>query len=135
MKKNIFILIFIAWVVIWASFNIREIFVKNNINDYRILMSRTLEGKKSYILGDRLYEFLTFCNDKLPVGAGYMWTKTDKEDLNRRRATYCLYPHIEREDADFILVYDNPGFTRSGYNMFAGMDGARYILVRKGRGR
>jgi len=132
-KKNVFVLLFAAWVIIWIAFTARELFLKNNLGDYKMLMSRSLEGKKSYVTGDRLYEFLTFCNNKLPVGADYMWSKTNKEDIGMRRATYYLYPHLEREGADFMLVYEEPNFTKTDYAVLAKLDESRYILVRKGK--
>ena len=131
MRNNIFKLILAAWIVLWISFAAREIFVKNNLRDYKVLLSRPLDGKRSYVTGDRLYEFLSFCNDKLPSVSSYRWVKADKEDLGRRRATYYLYPHIEKEDSDFILVYDDPGFKDAGYGVFAKLDGQRYILFNK----
>lgn len=133
MRNNILKLLFAAWVIIWIFFDMREIFIKNNLRDYKVLVSRSLDGKRSYVTGDRFYEFLTFCNDRLPRGSGYMWVKTDKEDLDRRRATYYLYPNMEREDAPFILVYNEPGLTKSGYTIFAKLDESRYILIKRGK--
>ena len=131
MKNNIFKILLIVWVIIWIFFTAREIFVKNNLRDYKILLSRSLEGKRSYIAGDKFYEFLTFCSDKLPPGSSYMWVKTDKEDLDRRRATYYLYPHLETDNAEFILVYGEPDTQRAGSGGFAALDKSRYILKKK----
>lgn len=125
-------LVFAIWVVLWVVFAAREIFIKNNLRDYKILLSRSLEGKRAYVTGDRFYEFLLFCNEKLPQGAKYSWVKTDKEDHARRRSTYYLYPHLEEEAAQFLLVYDEPDVTRKGYEIFAVLDGSRYILEKKG---
>lgn len=131
MRNNIFKILFAAWVLIWIFFTLREITIKNNLKDYKVLISRSLEGKRSYVTGDELYEFLTFCNNKLPPNSSYMWTKTDKEDHYRRRSTYYLYPHLEKDNAGFVLVYNEPNFTKAGYIVFAKLDRSKYILIKK----
>ncbi len=132
---KVFITLAIAiWVIIWVSLNIREIVAKGNFRDYKILAHRSLDGKRAYVTGDSLYEFLVFCNDKLPAGATYRWTKTDKSDHARRRATYYLYPHMEAEDAEFMLVFEDPFRAGSEYEMYSKLDDARYILKKKKKG-
>ncbi len=124
-------LAFAIWIIIWVSLNVREIIFKGNLRDYKVLAHRSLEGKRAYVTGDKLYEFLVFCKDKLPEGAAYRWTETDKPDHARRRATYYLYPHLESEDAEFVLVFDEPFSVRSGYNTYSKLDDTRYILKKR----
>ena len=124
-------LAFGVWMAIWVVFTAREIFVKDNLRDYKALAHRSFEGRKAYVVGDKLYEFLTFCNSRLPEGAAYMWPETNREDLDRRRATYYLYPHLETDNAEFILVYGEPDTQRAGYGVFAALDKSRYILKKK----
>lgn len=124
-------LVFAVWIILWISFNLREIVAKGNMRDYKVLAQMSSEGKRAYVTGNDLYEFLVFCNDKLPEGASYQWVKTDKADHARRRATYYLYPHLEKEDADFILVFNEPFSIQSDYEIFSKLDDARYILKRK----
>lgn len=131
MKNKIFRLVFILWVIIWVFFTLREIFVKGNLRDYKILLCRSLEGKRAYVTGDRFYEFIRFCNDKLPGRATYRWVKTDKPDLSRRRATYYLYPHLEAEDAQFLLVYDEHDVPKDSYEAFTTLDDGRYMLKKR----
>jgi len=126
--------IFAVWVILWISFLIREVFVKGGLRDYNILFGRSLEGKRSYVTGDKFYKFLVFCNDKLPDGAAYRWAKTDKTDHARRRSTYYLYPHLEAEAADFLLVFDEPFSVSSGYELFSKSDDTQYILKKKKKG-
>jgi hypothetical protein len=135
MKNKIFRLILAVWVIIWVFFTMREIFIKANLRDYKVLLQRSLEGKKAYVTGDKFYQFLTFCNNKLPDGAGYMWVRMDKEDLDRRRASYYLYPHLEREDAEFVLIYGEPNVVKNDYEIFNKLDETRYILKKKGSGK
>ncbi|MCX5713247.1 MAG: glycosyltransferase family 2 protein [Candidatus Omnitrophica bacterium] len=123
-----------VWIAMWMSLNIRELVAKGNLRDYNVLAHRSLEGKRAYVTGDRLYGFLAFCNDKLPEGATYRWVKTDKPDHARRRATYYLYPHLESEDADLVLIFDVPFSDRYGYELFAKLDDTRYILKKKMKG-
>ena len=134
MKYKVFKLVFTIWVILWISFLIREVFVKGGLRDYNALLNRPLEGKRSYVTGDSLYEFLVFCNDKLPEGAAYRWVKTDKADHARRRATYYLYPHMETEKADFLLIFNEPFSVRSDYEIFSKLDETRYILKKKKKG-
>jgi len=127
-------LAFVIWTMVWISLDIREVVAKGNLRDYKVLAHRSLEGKRAYVTGDSLYEFLVFCNDKLPEGATYRWTKTDKPDHARRRATYYLYPHMEAEEADFLLVFNEPFSVRSDYEIFSKLDDTRYILKKKKKG-
>ena len=113
LKNILFIAFFTAWVIIWISFNAREIFAKGGLNDYRNLLSRTLDGKRSYVTGDRFYAFLVSCNERLPDGAEYELAGVEEGSHDRRRAVYYLYPHMEKKDAEYLL------------------DAGRYILKRR----
>ena len=131
MKYRILKITFLVWVALWVWFVVRDLFLKDNINSYRVLLTRSLEGKHSYVTGDRLYEFLTFSAGKIPAGASYDFVGFAPESLENRRAVYYLYPLIEKEKPDYILVYDRPGFEEEGYALTAKMDESRYILKRK----
>ena len=134
MKYRILRSAFAIWVVLWIFLLMREVFVKDGLHVYKTLACRSLEGKRAYVTGDSFYEFLVFCNDKLPEGAAYRWTKTDKPDHSRRRSTYYLYPHLEAEDAEFILVFNEPFSIRSDYEIFSKLDDTRYISKKKKKG-
>lgn len=128
MRYRIVATLFAVWVILWAAFFARELFVKGAMADYRALLLRTLEGKRSYVTGDRLYEFLIFCRDKAPKGSLYAIEGLDEGSIERRRAAYYLYPLIESPRADLVFVYDKVGAARTGYEIFAGLDESRYIL-------
>ena len=115
----------------WVWFVVRDLFLKDNINSYRVLITRSLEGKHSYVTGDRLYEFLIFSSGKIPAGASYDFVGFAPESLENRRAVYYLYPRIQKESPEYILVYDQPGFEREGYALVSLMDESRYIIKRK----
>lgn len=127
MKKIIYIIAAI-WTALWIGFTARELFVKNNLRDYKELLSRSLEGKRSYVTGERLYEFLEFCREKLPEGAAFRLAGVNKASIDRVRSIYYLYPHSERSDAEYILVYDYSGASGPGRSIFARLDDKRYIL-------
>lgn len=129
MRKKIFIVIFIAWVIVRASFVVREIFFKGGLCDWRELLSRSLDGKRSYVTGDRFYEFLAFCGRRLPEGATYEWVGTESGSHDQRRSAYYLYPHLEKKGrADFLLVCGKGAVPEGGYEIFDGLDHERYIL-------
>lgn len=128
MKYRILKILFLVWMILWLMFVARELFVKSNIADYRALLSRTLEGKRSYVTGDRLYDFLTFCRKNLPPDAAYELAGVEDGSIEKRRAVYYLYPALESRDPEFILFYDIAGPARGGYEKSASMDGSRYIL-------
>ena len=88
MKNNIFKIAFGVWVILWAWFLIRELFVKDNIDTYRALLQRSLEGKHSYVTGDRLNEFQTSCRNKMPEGSSYKIVGLEEGSLDKRRAAY-----------------------------------------------
>jgi len=85
------------------GFFARELFVKRNINEYKVLLARTLEGKRAYVTGDRLYDFLVYCKAKMPEKCTYKITGIEEGDLESRRAVYYLYPSLRSADPDFII--------------------------------
>ena len=96
-------IIFIVWIALWIGFLARELFVKNNIRDYKTLLTRTLEGKHAYVTGDRLYEFLTYCKTQMPERSAYNIIGMDEGALESRRAVYYLYPNVSSTDPNFII--------------------------------
>ena len=128
MRKIIFYILFAVWLVLWAWFLVRDIFLKGNIKSYKILLTRSLEGRRSYVTGDSLYEFLAFCNKNLPEGSGYSLMGPEKGSIDRIRAGYYLYPRIETSEPQYILVYGAPDIKVKGYGLLVKLDDNRYIL-------
>ena len=128
MKRTIFGIAFGIWVTLWVLFIARELFRKGYYYDYKVLSSRSLEGKRSYVTGDRLYEFLIFSKDQLPYHSSFGLVGVKEDSIDRRRASYYLYPHMERDDPEFLLVYEAIMANRAGYTRFAELDSERYIL-------
>lgn len=131
MKKNILKILFIAWIILWIAFLARELFVKANLKDYRALLSRSAEGKRSYVTGDELYGFIEFCRKAVPERASYSLIGIEDGAVEKRRAAYYLYPMTESRDADFLFIYKISNFTRAGYDPFMKLDDSRYILRKR----
>jgi hypothetical protein len=102
-RQAILKILFVAWVILWAVFFARELFIKKNIRDYQALLSRTLEGKHAYVTGEKLYGFLSKCSNVMPVNSTYRFEGIEEGALERRRAVYYLYPNNESSNPDFII--------------------------------
>ncbi|MFA6142764.1 MAG: hypothetical protein WC738_05700 [Candidatus Omnitrophota bacterium] len=107
MKNNIFKIAFLIWAALWAWFIVRDLLVKDNIETYKVLAGRDLEGKRSYITGDRLYEFLKYCKNNMPEGARYKMTGLEDGSIDKRRAVYYLYPSLELNEPGYVLDAQN----------------------------
>lgn len=131
MRKEIVVrMILAAWIIIWAIFLIRPVFKKDLIRDYSYLSRLSTEGKAAYVTGPRLYEFIRVCNQSMPKSSSYEVVGIEKDSLEHRRMRYYLYPNIEKEDPEFLLVYGNKDYERKGYKIFKILDLNRYILRR-----
>jgi len=103
MKNNIFKIALLVWIVLWAWFIVRDLFVKDNIETYKVLITRDLDGKRSYVTGDKLYEFLKFCRNNMPDGSSYKTVGLEEGSIEKRRAVYYLYPNLESSEPEYIL--------------------------------
>jgi hypothetical protein len=139
--KTLLKIAFAVWVVLWISFTARELFVKGALKDYKVLLSRSLEGKRAYVTGDKFYGFLTFCRANMPAGVTYGLAGVNKgpgkenidPSLLERRAFYYLYPYLPTEEPEYILVYEESGIKKDGYYRCAKLDDNSYILKNTGR--
>lgn len=109
MKNRILTLVLVSWIALWAVFFLRELFVKKNILDYQALLSRTLEGKRAFVMGDRPYEFIRYCVKNIPETSTYDITGIDEGELKFRHAVYHLYPRLESKDPEYLI--DMSGYT------------------------
>lgn len=133
--KTILKLAFIVWIALWMIFFIRELFLKNNFKDYKILLSRTLEGKQSYVTVDKFYELLSLCKKNMPEGSTYAFRVLEGNfdwSIYKTRAAYYLYPDIESDDPQFIIVYNEPNVMKEGYRIYGKLDDNRYLLNKSG---
>ena len=121
----------IAWVVLWVSFTLRELFVKSNARDYAALFRRSLEGKHAYVTGEDLYRFIAFCRERVPAGSTYKMIGLEDGSIEKPRATYYAYPLIERDDPEYILAFKTAGLPRDGYVLYARFDDMSCILKKQ----
>jgi hypothetical protein len=119
-----------VWIIIWAIFLVRPLFKKNLIGDYSNLSRLSTEGKRAYVMGLRLYEFIKFCDQYMPKQSSYEVVGIEKDSLEHRRVRYYLYPGVEKNNPEFVLVYGNKNYEREGYKIFKALDVDRYILRR-----
>jgi len=127
-KNKILTVLFAVWVAMWVAFTLRELFLKVNLRDYLVLVSRSADGKRSYVTGDELYGFIELCKNATPEDAKYDIIGIEDGSIEKRRLVYYLYPRTESGDPDFIFVYRSPGFGREGYKDFKRFDDSKYIL-------
>lgn len=121
--------VFAIWIILWVNFILRDLFGKGYFCDYMALIKRDTEGKTSYVYGDYLYPLLKFSKQKLPVGSTYKFIDDEEYSINYRRAVYYLYPLLQSDKPNYILVY-NTSYRKKGYTIFAELDSNRYILKR-----
>lgn len=139
--RSIFRILFYIWIILWLNFIARDLIKKRYFNDYRILLSCDEASKRSYIYGDDLFEFIDFCKDALPKSSNYNFISLEKPylesidleepSLEYRRAIYYLYPHIKKKKADFLLVFNKPGFRKKEYTLYKRLDNFSFILRRR----
>jgi hypothetical protein len=130
MGKTVLRTVLAVWIIIWVLFLIRPLFKKGMIGDYRGLLGLTSEGKRAYVTGPTLYEFIMDCKRSIPEPSSYGVAGIEKDSLEHRRVRYYLYPDVEKKDPDFLLVYGMKDYDRKGYEIFKVMGPDRYILGR-----
>ena len=133
MVNNILKIAFAVWIALWVMFGVRELFIKGAAKEYADLLFRSLEGKRSYLMGDKLYGLITAANKKMPPNATYRLIGVEKDSIEVRRAAYYLYPHIETDDADFLIIFDGKGpAVYEGYEIIESLDSARCVMKKRG---
>ena len=131
-KYRILKLAFIIWVILWVNFMMRDLIKARRFSDYKNLIARSgIDAKRSYTFGDRFYEFLKFCDSKVPKGSSYALAGIPDGAIELRRASYYLYPDLESANPEYVFVYGVSGFNKKGYTKFQSLDPERYILKRE----
>ncbi|NQT22636.1 MAG: hypothetical protein HQ579_04260 [Candidatus Omnitrophica bacterium] len=130
-KKNIIKLICIVWVIFWVNFILRELFFKGRLfRDYKELIFKNEELRKSFVYGINFYSLLKLAQKELPESATFSLVGVERLSLDYRRAVYYLYPLLESEKADYLLVYKKYGFVKNGYKKIVAVDRETFILKR-----
>ena len=131
MKKRIFAIILIVWVVLWMFFLVRE----DKDGQYRMLKyfdTHSPEERVSFLVGDDLYDFLVFCRKNISPGATYELLGFEEFSIKEVRARYLLWPlKSVAEDPDFMIVYGEPARKVPGYKEYRTYGNTGLILARK----
>lgn len=128
-KSSLPIIILIIWVVFWINFTARDLFKKGLLKDYKILISKSYEGKVSYTYGDDFFDLLKFSKGNIPNASTYKFIGIEEGSLESRRGIYYLYPLIQSKTPDYIIAY-NVKKQIPGYRVFKKLDNNRFILKR-----
>ncbi len=106
-KRIVFIAIFSIWLILWLVFLIKE----NKSGQYRMLTylyTHDYNAKVRYVMGESLYDFLSFCKKVIPAGSTYDFSGI--EDLDEVRARYFLWPlRRDSHNSDFLLEHSTDG--------------------------
>ena len=122
-------IILVVWIAIWLLYLIRPYFKKDLMGKYRTLISRPLEGKRSFATGDELYGFMTDCRDSiLDERFTFSVAGLDDDALARCRLAYYLYPAVSIDDAEYVFVFKKSDHKLSGYSIFREFSRDKYIL-------
>jgi len=130
-RKNIIKIICLIWILLWINFILRDLFHRGTFYDYKNMVGKDAEARRSYVYGDDLYEFLKFSKDKIPSSTTYDLVGVEDFSIEYRRSVYYLYPLLEDGDAEYLLVYNKPSYRNVRYKRFADLDRNRFILIRR----
>lgn len=131
LKRRDFInIILIIWIVLWVNFIARDFYKIGKFAEYKDLLRCDTEGKRSRTYGARFYEFLKFAKNSIPEDSIYDFVGVNDFSLESRRGIYYLYPRLKKEGPRYLLIYDEAGFQRKGFSLYAKLDGSRFILKR-----
>ena len=129
-KKYIFAAIFIIWCVLWLNFIARDFYKHKLFGEYVTLMRSDYDGKYAVTYGKNLYRFLKFSKTVLPEEASFRLEGIKAFSIDSRRTIYYLYPALNKENPEYILVYNRRGFQMDGYKMCESLNSADFILKR-----
>jgi len=126
--RNIIRILIVIWIAVWALFLVRPYFKKGLWKEYSALMRLSLDDKRAFVAGHELYGFIRFASGSIGPHSSYKIIGLEDDPLSYRRAVYYLYPNIDREDPEFLLVYGKAGVSYEGYGLFKALTDDEYIL-------
>jgi hypothetical protein len=91
-------------------------------------MGADTEARQARAFGEEFHAFLRFCKDRLPAGSTFRLVGIDYASIDKVRAFYFLYPSLVAEQAQFILVYQSPGYREDNTYPYAILNTGSYIL-------
>ena len=96
-------------------------------NAFRLIRANN-EARRANVYGEEFHAFLRFCKDRLPVGSTFRLVGIDYASISKVRAFYFLYPCLVAEHAQFILVYQTPGYREDNAYPYALLNQGNFIL-------
>jgi len=105
-RSRLILGIFLIWIVLWVNFILRDLLKKGDLRDYLALVKKSGDRKRAYVYGENFYDFLIFAKKHIPPGKSYKLEGPGNLSLMARRAVYYLYPLVESDKPDYILVFD-----------------------------
>ena len=132
-RKNLIILFFFAWVLLWIIFAIRG----NKSGQYSDLGNcythPNYSDKIRYFLGNDFYEFISFSKRNLPPGATYDMPNLTKPDMPELQARYYLWPlRMTSQEPEFLLYFNSSYVPLNSFKLYKRFNNS-YILARVGR--
>ena len=94
---------------------------------FRLVRADT-EARQASAYGEEFHAFLRFCKDTLPAGSTFRLVGIDYASIEKVRAFYFLYPSLVAEQAQFILVYQNPTYREDNTHAYAHLNEGSFIL-------
>lgn len=117
------------WVPVWLFFLVWPLGKNPAVwKDWIALMRSDADGRRAAAYGDEFYSFLRFCKGKLPEGSTFRLVGIDYASIAKVRAFYFLYPCLVSENAEYILVYETPGYWEENTREFALLAPGSFIL-------
>ncbi|MFH1790368.1 MAG: hypothetical protein ABH885_00060 [Candidatus Omnitrophota bacterium] len=129
-KVRYAVLILAVWLALWANFIARDLFFKGALRGYLSLSVRDEDGRRAYVYGDIFYGLLKYAKGMMPEGAAFELKGVEPFSLEYRRAVYYLYPHLESDNADYVIAFGTD-FENPRYEYAGGLDAERKIFRRK----
>jgi hypothetical protein len=137
-KSSIFLNAFIIAIsVIWLASGVFFMICdfKNKYRLYDVPLVFPPEYERAAFAEQDFYQFLKFCDKKIPEGKDVRWELSEdkflRKDVHFSKAYYYLYPRNYRVDADYIIVYGKKGYSApSGYTVFAEFGKNAYVFIK-----
>src|SRR3989338_6965394 len=119
-KYVVHIIVMAVFLLIWSVCVFADF--KQNALFYRCLLNNNLEGRRAAVNYYDFYRFIVLCDNDIPKDEDVAWVFNKKDaalsSSLAMRAHYYLLPRIFRRQANYILVYEIPGYKREGYEVY-----------------
>jgi len=117
------------WIPVWVFFLVWPLRKNPSrlVNEFKMFRADT-EARRAEAYGEEFHAFLRFCRDRLPAGSTFRLVGIDYASIDKVRAFYFLYPSLVAEHAQFVLVYQAPGYREDNTHPYAFLNPGSFIL-------